>query len=67
MGSGERGKCVWRKDSHCSVSSNFRLGCRVETSVSTNGAAGVIPATLKYVTEFISQFPEREYVVFLVN
>jgi len=28
--------------------------------VSTNGAAGVIPATLKYVTEFISQDPERE-------
>jgi L-serine deaminase len=26
----------------------------------TNGAAGVIPATLKYVTEFISQDPERE-------
>lgn len=28
----------------------------------TNGAAGVIPATLKYVTEFISQDPERECV-----
>ena len=26
----------------------------------TNGAAGVIPATLKYVTEFISQDAERE-------
>ena len=26
----------------------------------TNGAAGVIPSTLKYVTEFISQDPDRE-------
>lgn len=26
----------------------------------TNGAAGVIPATLKYVTEFISQNAHRE-------
>ena len=29
-------------------------------NVRTNGAAGVIPSTLKYVTEFISQDPERE-------
>jgi hypothetical protein len=31
-----------------------------ELNFRTNGAAGVIPATLKYVTEFISQDPERE-------
>ena len=31
----------------------------------TNGAAGVIPSTLKYVTEFISQSPEREFVLSL--
>ena len=34
---------------------------------STNGAAGVIPATLKYVTEFISQDPEREQVESLLT
>ena len=35
---------------------------RTTLTDSTNGAAGVIPATLKYVTEFISQDPERECV-----
>ena len=34
-------------------------GGRVVTAP-TNGAAGVIPSTLKYVTEFVSQDPERE-------
>jgi L-serine deaminase len=33
----------------------------------TNGAAGVIPATLKYVTEFISQDREREWVIFCLE
>lgn len=33
----------------------------------TNGAAGVIPATLKYVVEFISQAPERDIMTFLLT
>ncbi|KAK1925700.1 serine dehydratase alpha chain-domain-containing protein [Papiliotrema laurentii] len=41
-------------------------GGRVVTAP-TNGAAGVIPATLKYVTEFISQDPERDIMTFLLT
>ncbi|ORX37449.1 serine dehydratase alpha chain-domain-containing protein [Kockovaella imperatae] len=41
-------------------------GGRVVTAP-TNGAAGVIPATLKYVTEFISQDPERDTMTFLLT
>ncbi|ORY23367.1 serine dehydratase alpha chain-domain-containing protein [Naematelia encephala] len=41
-------------------------GGRVVTAP-TNGAAGVIPATLKYVTEFISHHPERDIMTFLLT
>ncbi|RSH92037.1 hypothetical protein EHS25_009408 [Saitozyma podzolica] len=41
-------------------------GGRVVTAP-TNGAAGVIPATLKYVTEFISHMPERDIMTFLLT
>ncbi|KAI9638233.1 serine dehydratase alpha chain-domain-containing protein [Dioszegia hungarica] len=41
-------------------------GGRVVTAP-TNGAAGVIPATLKYVTEFISHSPERDIMTFLLT
>ncbi|TXT10642.1 hypothetical protein VHUM_02147 [Vanrija humicola] len=41
-------------------------GGRVVTAP-TNGAAGVIPATLKYVTEFISQNAHRDIMTFLLT
>jgi hypothetical protein len=58
---GERGECLWRAGGDCSVSLD-KVWARMKLRIRTNGAAGVIPATLKYVTEFISQDPEREYV-----
>ena len=42
------------------LSSNQKIKMWESLCDRTNGAAGVIPATLKYVTEFISQDPERE-------
>jgi L-serine deaminase len=33
----------------------------------TNGAAGVIPAVLKYMIEFISEDPERDVQTFLLT
>ncbi|KAI0741465.1 L-serine ammonia-lyase [Daedaleopsis nitida] len=41
-------------------------GGRIVTSP-TNGAAGVIPAVLKYIVEFISDDPERSVVSFLLT
>ncbi|KAL7419223.1 hypothetical protein Q5752_006060 [Cryptotrichosporon argae] len=41
-------------------------GGRVVTAP-TNGAAGVIPATLKYVTEFVSHDDERDVMTFLLT
>ncbi|KAL8276426.1 hypothetical protein RQP46_011178 [Phenoliferia psychrophenolica] len=41
-------------------------GGRVVTAP-TNGAAGVIPAVLKYVLEFISDAPERDVKTFLLT
>ena len=41
-------------------------GGRIVTSP-TNGAAGVIPAVLKYVIEFISDDPEKSVKTFLLT
>ncbi|KAI0675459.1 L-serine ammonia-lyase [Trametes maxima] len=41
-------------------------GGRIVTSP-TNGAAGVIPAVLKYIVEFVSDDPERSVVTFLLT
>lgn len=41
-------------------------GGRIVTSP-TNGAAGVIPAVLKYIVEFISDDPEKSVVTFLLT
>ncbi|KAK0488849.1 serine dehydratase alpha chain-domain-containing protein [Armillaria novae-zelandiae] len=41
-------------------------GGRIVTSP-TNGAAGVIPAVLKYITEFISDDPEKSVMTFLLT
>lgn len=41
-------------------------GGRIVTSP-TNGAAGVIPAVLKYIIEFISDDPERSVKTFLLT
>lgn len=41
-------------------------GGRVVTAP-TNGAAGVIPATLKYLVEYHSQQPERDVMTFLLT
>ncbi|EIW58703.1 L-serine ammonia-lyase [Trametes versicolor FP-101664 SS1] len=41
-------------------------GGRIVTSP-TNGAAGVIPAVLKYIVEFISDDPEKAVVTFLLT
>ncbi|EJD07550.1 L-serine ammonia-lyase [Fomitiporia mediterranea MF3/22] len=41
-------------------------GGRIVTSP-TNGAAGVIPAVLKYIVEFISDDPEKSIVTFLLT
>ncbi|KAJ7281745.1 L-serine ammonia-lyase [Mycena rebaudengoi] len=41
-------------------------GGRIVTSP-TNGAAGVIPAVLKYILEFVSDDPEKSVVTFLLT
>ncbi|GLB43453.1 putative L-serine ammonia-lyase [Lyophyllum shimeji] len=41
-------------------------GGRIVTSP-TNGAAGVIPAVLKYITEFVSDEPEKSIQTFLLT
>ncbi|KAH9933355.1 serine dehydratase alpha chain-domain-containing protein [Fomitopsis serialis] len=41
-------------------------GGRIVTSP-TNGAAGVIPAVLKYIIEFVSDDPEKSVVTFLLT
>lgn len=41
-------------------------GGRIVTSP-TNGAAGVIPAVLKYITEFVSDDPEKAVKSFLLT
>ncbi|KZS94390.1 L-serine ammonia-lyase [Sistotremastrum niveocremeum HHB9708] len=41
-------------------------GGRIVTSP-TNGAAGIIPAVLKYIVEFISDDPEKSVVTFLLT
>ncbi|KAH8116427.1 L-serine ammonia-lyase, partial [Phellopilus nigrolimitatus] len=41
-------------------------GGRIVTSP-TNGAAGVIPAVLKYIVEFVSDDPEKSIVTFLLT
>ncbi|KAJ4473738.1 serine dehydratase alpha chain-domain-containing protein [Lentinula aciculospora] len=41
-------------------------GGRIVTSP-TNGAAGVIPAVLKYITEFVSDDPEKSVMTFLLT
>ncbi|KAI0319616.1 serine dehydratase-like protein, alpha subunit [Amylostereum chailletii] len=41
-------------------------GGRIATSP-TNGAAGVIPAFLKYIIEFVSDDPEKFIVTFLLT
>ncbi|ETW78941.1 hypothetical protein HETIRDRAFT_387140 [Heterobasidion irregulare TC 32-1] len=41
-------------------------GGRIVTSP-TNGAAGVIPAVLKYIVEFVSDDPEKSVVTFLLT
>ncbi|KAH9072176.1 serine dehydratase alpha chain-domain-containing protein [Lactarius deliciosus] len=41
-------------------------GGRIVTSP-TNGAAGVIPAVLKYITEFVSDDPEKSIKTFLLT
>ncbi|KAI2630580.1 serine dehydratase alpha chain-domain-containing protein [Xylaria nigripes] len=41
-------------------------GGRIVTAP-TNGAAGIIPAVLKYTTEFISDDPERDILTFLLT
>ncbi|KII85785.1 hypothetical protein PLICRDRAFT_144374 [Plicaturopsis crispa FD-325 SS-3] len=41
-------------------------GGRIVTSP-TNGAAGVIPAVLKYIVEFVSEDPERSVTTFLLT
>lgn len=41
-------------------------GGRIVTSP-TNGAAGVIPAVLKYIIEFISDDPEKSIKTFLLT
>ncbi|KIK81296.1 hypothetical protein PAXRUDRAFT_35913 [Paxillus rubicundulus Ve08.2h10] len=41
-------------------------GGRIVTSP-TNGAAGVIPAVLKYITEFVSDDPEKSVKTFLLT
>lgn len=41
-------------------------GGRIVTSP-TNGAAGVIPAVLKYIIEFVSDDPEKSIKTFLLT
>ena len=48
------------------VNETNAAGGRVVTAP-TNGAAGIIPAVLKYITEFISDDPERDVPIFLLT
>lgn len=48
------------------VNENNAAGGRVVTAP-TNGAAGIIPAVLKYLVEFVSDDPERDIPVFLLT
>lgn len=48
------------------VNETNAAGGRVVTAP-TNGAAGIIPAVLKYVVEFISDDPERDIPIFLLT
>lgn len=48
------------------VNETNAAGGRVVTAP-TNGAAGIIPAVLKYIVEFISDDPERDVPIFLLT
>lgn len=48
------------------VNETNAAGGRVVTAP-TNGAAGIIPAVLKYVIEFVSDDPERDIPIFLLT
>jgi L-serine deaminase len=48
------------------VNETNAAGGRVVTAP-TNGAAGIIPAVLKYVLEFVSENPERDVPTFLLT
>lgn len=48
------------------VNETNAAGGRVVTAP-TNGAAGIIPAVLKYVVEFVSDDPERDIPIFLLT
>ncbi|RMD40597.1 hypothetical protein DV735_g4535, partial [Chaetothyriales sp. CBS 134920] len=48
------------------VNETNAAGGRVVTAP-TNGAAGIIPAVLKYTLEFISDDPERDVITFLLT
>lgn len=48
------------------VNETNAAGGRIVTAP-TNGAAGIIPAVLKYVLEFISENPERDVPTFLLT
>lgn len=48
------------------VNETNAAGGRVVTAP-TNGAAGIIPAVLKYVAEFVSDDPERDIPIFLLT
>jgi L-serine deaminase len=48
------------------VNETNAAGGRVVTAP-TNGAAGIIPAVLKYIVEFVSDDPERDVPIFLLT
>jgi iron-sulfur-dependent L-serine dehydratase single chain form len=48
------------------VNETNAAGGRIVTAP-TNGAAGIIPAVLKYVLEFVSENPERDVPTFLLT
>ncbi|KAI0971118.1 serine dehydratase alpha chain-domain-containing protein [Xylaria arbuscula] len=48
------------------VNETNAAGGRIVTAP-TNGAAGIIPAVLKYIVEFISDDPERDVLTFLLT
>lgn len=48
------------------VNETNAAGGRVVTAP-TNGAAGIIPAVLKYIIEFVSDDPERDVPIFLLT
>ncbi|KIW18019.1 L-serine ammonia-lyase [Exophiala spinifera] len=48
------------------VNETNAAGGRIVTAP-TNGAAGIIPAVLKYVVEFVSDDPERDIATFLLT